>query len=150
MSILNEIEALTLPLAVPGQRITRAHTDRGTEFFGETLQEELLRRNVHHTYTIGYDPKTNDTAERFVGVVKSMGRKLTRGAKLEDKYWPYALEHATEHARSLALLPKPKCIAFARALLSEKLPLVLGVVALFLVQTSADYWYTGKQRLRKL
>ena len=112
MSILNEIEALTLPLAVPGQRITRAHTDRGTEFFGETLQEELLRRNVHHTYTIGYDPKANGTAERFVGVITDMGRKLTLGAKLEGKYWPYALEHATEHARSLVPLPKPKCTAF--------------------------------------
>ena len=83
-SVLNQIEALTLPLAMPGQRITRVHTDRGTEFFGETLQADLFRRHVHHTFTVGYDPKANGTAERFVGVVKSMGRKLLFGAKLEE------------------------------------------------------------------
>ena len=29
-SILNQIEATTLPEAVPGQRIVRLHTDKGT------------------------------------------------------------------------------------------------------------------------
>ena len=109
-----------MPEAVPGQRIVRIHTDKGTEFLGEVLQSDLRKRFVYHTHTVGYDPKANGTAECFVNIVKAMGRKLTLGADLREKHWPYALEHGTEHARALVLLPKPKKYCFRLSCGSQK------------------------------
>ena len=94
--IIGQIEATTLPEAAAGQRITRLHTDKGTEYLGNVMEERLHQRMIHHTKTMGYDPKANGMAERFVGIIKDSARKILQAAKMTDNFWCYATEHAAE------------------------------------------------------
>ena len=42
------------------------------------------------------------------------------GSKLDSEDWPYAIEHTTEHARSLVLLPSPKGLSFGARVVARK------------------------------
>ena len=78
--IIGQIEALTIQDVVPGPRIVRLHTDKGTEYLGECMKHRLYERMIHHTTTLGYDPQANGLAERFVGIIKEQTRKLLQVA----------------------------------------------------------------------
>ena len=55
--MIGQIEALTLEDVAPGNRITRLHTDKGTEYLGQAMKLRLETRQVYRTTTMGYDPK---------------------------------------------------------------------------------------------
>ena len=65
--MIGQIEALTIQGIVPGPRIVRPHTDKGTEYLGECMKHRLYGRMIYHTTTMGYDPKANGLAECCVG-----------------------------------------------------------------------------------
>ena len=60
---------------------------------------------VHHTPTMGYDPKATGLAERCVGLINEPTRMLLCSAELEPIYWPWAAEHAADQARCKVLHP---------------------------------------------
>ena len=102
-SIITEIEAMPTDGVPYGKRVLRVQTDRGKEWLNHTLEESLKGKGVHHTTTQGYDPKANGTAERFVGIVKTVARRMLRAASLPDDYWTWAMEHAAMALRVKAL-----------------------------------------------
>lgn len=68
-------ETATIPL--PGMpfegRALRLHTDRGMEWLSASFRLERQTRNIVHTCTQGCSPPSNETAERFVGLMPTVG-----------------------------------------------------------------------------
>ena len=68
----------------------RLHSDRAGEF---TAPYFALFINNHqttcHTFTSGYDTQANGTAERAVGLIKSLAARAlaTATANLDSTYW---------------------------------------------------------------
>eukprot|EP00974_Lingulodinium_polyedra_P072352 7002659-Lingulodinium_polyedra.AAC.1 len=52
------------------QLVVRFHTDSGSEFLNNVMQDMLIKKSVFQTKTMGYDPKANGRADRFVGILK--------------------------------------------------------------------------------
>ena len=109
---IGQIEALTQQDVAPGDRLTRLHTNKVTEYLGEAMKLRLQNRQIYHTTTMGYDPTSNGLAERVVGPVKEQARTTLQAAQLPDNVWPWASEHACEQARSKLLAPITKLTPF--------------------------------------
>ena len=63
-------------------RIKRLHSDKAGEFTAPYFERSLSNhRSIYHTFTSGYDPQANGTAERSVGLVKTLPQlfRPTRG-----------------------------------------------------------------------
>ena len=119
--IIGEIEATTIPGLAPGPRLARLHTDKGTEYLGTTMKARLFDRKIFHTTTMGYDPKANGLAERYVGLIKEQTRNLIFSSELDEQWWPWAAEHASEQARSKIITPASPLLAFGSKVSVRKL-----------------------------
>ena len=57
-------------------RIKRLHSDRAGEFTAPYFSRFLANhKSMHHSFTSGYDPQANGTAERAVGLIKSLASR---------------------------------------------------------------------------
>jgi len=83
--IIVEIEGASLAGIPYGGRVKRVHTDRGTEWLNRSFQTRMQERGISHTTTRGYSPQSNGTAERFVGILKTIGRRLLHGSHLSEE-----------------------------------------------------------------
>ena len=69
-------------------RIKRLHSDRAGEFTAPFFARFLANhRTIHHSFTTGYDPQANGTAERTVGLIKSLAARCLANASLDGSYW---------------------------------------------------------------
>ena len=79
---------------------------------------------IRRTTTTPEDSKANGSAEAAVGIMKRQTRSIISEAKLEEKYWPFAIAYAAKQ-RELKLL-------------GEKPLLKLGVNVIVKKKTSAN------------
>ena len=82
--MIGEIETNNIPNLAPGPCLARLHTDKGTEDLGTAMKARLYERLIHHTSTMGYDPKANGLAERYVGLSEGQTRKLLFSSDLDE------------------------------------------------------------------
>ena len=59
-------------------RIKSLHSDRAREFTAPFFENFLSNHcSIYHTLTSGYDPQANGTAERFVGLIKTLASRCS-------------------------------------------------------------------------
>ena len=94
-SLVNWIESLNVGVLPPvGQkRVFRIQSDRGLEFCNASLAKWCHEHSAHHSKTIGYDPQSNGTAERCVGIVRTVARRLLTSAKMDSEFWSWAVRY---------------------------------------------------------
>ena len=91
-------EALQTEGLVIGEtsRIKRLHSDKASEFtapfFGKSLSNH---KTIDHTFTSDHDPQADGTAERSVGLLKSLAARSLASACLGHEYWSYAVKYAS-------------------------------------------------------
>jgi hypothetical protein len=111
-ALIVEIEGTPLKGIPYGQRVLRMQSDRGTEWLNKTVSQLMKEKGILHTSTQGRDPQANGTAESYVGKLKSLSRRMLEASRLDEKYWPMAIEHAAQMLRKKALEPKTHIIPF--------------------------------------
>ena len=89
MSLVARLKAL-------GLHVARVHSDRARELISPKLKTFLYEHAIDVSHTSGESPQQNGRAENTVGWAKSRARALLQAAKLENKFWPLAMRHATE------------------------------------------------------
>ena len=86
-------------------RIKRLHSDRAGEFTAPYFERFLSsHKSIYHTLTTGYDPQANGTAERSVGLIKSLAARALSSSGLDPSYWSYAVRYAAQSLICSALL----------------------------------------------
>ena len=103
-------------------RIRRLHSDRAGEFTAPYLQKFLHNhRSIYHTLTTGYDPQSNGTAERAVGLLKTLGARCLASAQVSEQFWSYAVRYATQSLICSALQRKQKSPPFGAQVIAQVL-----------------------------
>ena len=78
-------------------RIKRLHSDKAGEFTAPFFSKFLSNhKTIDHTFTFGYDPQANGTAERSVGLLKALAARSLASAGLGHEYWSYAVRYASQ------------------------------------------------------
>ena len=78
-------------------RVKRIHSDRAGEFTAPFFAKFLAdHKTIHHSFTSGYDPQSNGTAERSVGLIKALAARALATAHLDPSYWSYATRYAAQ------------------------------------------------------
>ena len=93
------VAELYLQLKTDGFLVQTMHTDRGREFVNNKMKTWLRSRGVLHSTNAGEDPRGNGRAERAVGEVKRMVRRLLHASAMGVMWWPMALRYLMETAR---------------------------------------------------
>ena len=73
-------------------RVKCLHSDRAGEFTAPYLERLLTKHKIYQTFTSGYDPQSNGTAEHAVGLVKSLAARALASAQLDCSYWSYSAD----------------------------------------------------------
>ncbi len=120
--IIAEIEGASLGGIEFGKRVKRFHTDKGKEWDNQVFKQGMKEMNIPHTFTQGYSPQSNGTAERYVGLLKTVARRMLIGGKLPEEYWPWALEHAALMLRMKTLSKMSKMLPFGAHVVAKKFP----------------------------
>ena len=94
--ILRGVSDFYLMLRSEGMYVRQVHSHLGREFKGHGLEKWCLERGILQTFTSGADPQGNGRAERAVQAMKIEVRKMLRGAKVEEEFWPLAVRHLNE------------------------------------------------------
>ena len=91
-----------------GCKVTRLHSDRGTEFTNDAFAGWCSQEGIRQTHTAADEPMANGTAERGVGTAKADGRVALIASGLGLSAWPWALRHwdACQWARAFEM-PQP-------------------------------------------
>ena len=97
--VLEGVAELYLQLRSGGFPVHTVHTDRGREFSNHRMKSWLRCRGIQHTMNGGQDPQANGRAERAVGEVKKMVRRLLHASGMASMWWPMALRYLMETAR---------------------------------------------------
>ena len=78
-------------------RVKSIHSDRAGEFIAPFFAKFLAdHKTIHHSFTLGYDPQSNGTAERSVGLIKALAARALATAHLDPSYWSYATRYAAQ------------------------------------------------------
>ena len=86
-SYLDSLQTEGLPIGETC-RAKRLHSDRAGEFIAPFFARFLQNhKTIYHTFTTGDDPQANGTAERSVGLVKSLAARALASANLDKVYW---------------------------------------------------------------
>ena len=97
--VLEGVAELYLQLRSDGFPVHTVHTDRGREFSNHRMRSWLKSRGIQHSMNGGQDPQANGRAERAVGEVKRMVRRILHSAGMAVLWWPMALRYLMETAR---------------------------------------------------
>ena len=77
-------------------RVRRIHSDRAKEFVTRPFQEFCTQKGIRLTTTAGYEPQSNGTAERAVGLIKSVASRCLHHAQLPHCCWNFAVQYAAQ------------------------------------------------------
>ena len=103
-------------------RIKRLHSDRAGEFIAPFFARFLgNHKSIHHSFTSGYDPQSNGTAERSVGLIKSFASRALATAELDSSYWSYAVRYASQSLLCHALQKKQRSWPFGTTVVAQAL-----------------------------
>ena len=95
-------------------RIRRLHSDKAGEFTAPFFARFLTNHKmIDHTFTSGYDPQANGTAERSVGLIKSLAARALSSSSLDPGYWSYAVRYAAQSLLCHALQKTQKSLPLA-------------------------------------
>eukprot|EP00971_Amphidinium_carterae_P176795 3505559-Amphidinium_carterae.1 len=104
------------------RRVRRLHTDRARELTSDFLDKFLTRYpQVLHTHTRGYDPQANGTAERGVGMIKTLVSRSLAHSGLPREFWSFAALYAAQALLCKALQRKQKSPPFGSMVISRTL-----------------------------
>eukprot|EP00971_Amphidinium_carterae_P252800 5019086-Amphidinium_carterae.2 len=77
--------------------VRRIHTDRARELTSDLLESFLTRYpQVLHAHTRGYDPQANGTAERGVGMIKTLVNRALSHSGLAREFWSFAALYSAQ------------------------------------------------------
>ena len=79
----------------PYGKVTCLRSDNGSEFTSHAYKSLLVKNKIKHETSAPYSPHQNGTAERNWRTLFEMARCLLINAKLDKKFWPYAVMTAT-------------------------------------------------------
>ena len=100
-------------------RVKRLHSDRAGEFTAPYFARFLANhKTIHHSFTSGYDPQSNGTAERSVGLIKSLAARCLKFASLEPTYWSYAVRYAAQSLICRALQIRQRSLPFGSSVVA--------------------------------
>ena len=103
-------------------RIKRLHSDRAGEFTAPYFERFLTNhKSIYHTFTSGYDPQANGTAERTVGLVKSLAARALATAQLDSSYWSYSVRYAAQSLLCHALQRHQRSLPFGSSVVAQEL-----------------------------
>ena len=105
-------------------RVKRLHSDRAGEFTAPYFERSLTnRKSISHTLTSGYDPQANGTAERAVGLVKSLAARALATAQLDSSYWSYSVRYAAQSLLCHAPQRHQRSLPFGSSVVAQELDL---------------------------
>ena len=87
---------------LPGEVVFRLHSDKGSEFLTDQLEQYCQRHGIRRTTTQGYDPSANGGGENAVGFLKRKARQLLTGSRLPTCWWGTAVMAAAHISRCAA------------------------------------------------
>ena len=97
-------------------------SDRAGEFTAPFFARFLgNHKSIHHSFTSGYDPQSNGTAERSVGLIKSLASRALASAELDSSYWSYAVRYASQSLLCHALQKKQRSLPFGATVVAQVL-----------------------------
>ena len=103
-------------------RIRRLHSDKAGEFTAPFFARFLTNhKTIDHTFTSGYDPQANGTAERSVGLIKSLAARALSSSSLDPGYWSYAVRYAAQSLLCHALQKTQKSLPFGSTVVAQVL-----------------------------
>ena len=77
------------------------HSDRGTSFLSQELNEYLSQRGIATTKSTPYHPIGNGQVERYNGIIWKTARLSLKSNNLPDSQWEVVLPDALHSIRSL-------------------------------------------------
>ena len=78
-------------------------------------------KSIYHTFTSGYDPQASGTAERAVGLVKSLAARVLATAQLDSSYWSYSVRYAVQSLLCHALQRQQRSLPFRSSVVAQEL-----------------------------
>ena len=103
-------------------RIKRLHSDKAGEFTAPFFAKFLSNhKTIDHTFTSGYDPQANGTAERSVGLLKALAARSLASAGLGHEYWSYAVKYASQSLLCHALQKTQRSLPFGATVAAQVL-----------------------------
>ena len=103
-------------------RNKRLHSDRAGEFTAPFFERFLVNHKaIYHTFTSGYDAQANGTAERAVGLIKSLAARALSTSSLDVSYWSYAVRYASQSLLCHALQRRQRSLPFATSVVAQVL-----------------------------
>ena len=103
-------------------RVKRIHSDRAGEFTAPFFAKFLAdHKTIHHSFTSGYDPQSNGTAERSVGLIKALAARALATAHLDPPYWSYATRYAAQSLICHSLQKRQQSLPFGTTVAAQVL-----------------------------
>ena len=90
--------------ALQSEGLCHGETSRAKRLHSDTVGELTApyfarfvnsRQTIYHTFTSGYGPQANGTAERAIGLIKSLAARALANANLDSSYWPHSVRYAS-------------------------------------------------------
>ena len=78
-------------------------------------------KSIYHTFTSSYDPQANGTAERAVGLVKSLAARALATAQLDSSYWSYSVRYAAQSLLCHALQRQQRSLPLGSSVVAQEL-----------------------------
>ena len=69
-------------------------------------------QTIYHTFTSGYNPQANGTAERAIGLIKSLAARALATANLDSSHWSYCVRYASQSLLCHALQMRQRSLPF--------------------------------------
>ena len=78
-------------------RLEHLHSDRAGEFTVPLFARFLVNhKTIYHTFTFGYDLQANGTAERAVGLIKTLAARVISTTNIDANDWSYATRYESQ------------------------------------------------------
>ena len=77
--------------------IKRLHSDQAGDFNAPYFSRCFANhKSIHHSFTSSYDPQTNGTAERSVGLITFLASRCLCTSGLGSSYWSYSVCYVSQ------------------------------------------------------